>query len=126
MSFLSKLFGPKQDSPTLDYGFDIVGESHYQDVLEKLAGGRTEEGVAVEYDARLVPERKNPYDPNAVRVDIKGQTVGYLSREDAKLYRKAAGTKENVAPTLIVGGWDRGKKDRGHFGVKLALEFKYR
>jgi hypothetical protein len=33
--------------------------------------------------AQLVPEPTNRYDPNAVRVDIDGACVGYLSRADA-------------------------------------------
>ena len=33
--------------------------------------------------AALVPEPSNPYDSNAVMVQIDGRHVGYLSREDA-------------------------------------------
>lgn len=53
-------------------------------------------------------------------------TVGYLSRKNAREYRKRlkkAGYQGITATcfAIIVGGWDRGGGDRGHFGVKLDL-----
>lgn len=104
--------------------FDVVGESHYQGDLERLAGGRTRDGVDVEVMAALIPEDGNAYDPRAVRVEVRGLTVGYLDRESARAYRrlaKARGIEGGavLCPARIVGGWDRGKKDRGHFGVRL-------
>lgn len=41
----------------------------------------------VQHQALLIPEPANRYDPNAVRVVIRGQHVGYLTREDAPLYQ---------------------------------------
>lgn len=105
-----------------DYGTEIVGESHYQRALESLAGGRSEDGAEDYISAVLVHEDDNPHDPKAVRVDIKGKTVGYLSREDARTWRaKAPGSSRHECPAVIVGGWDRGGGDRGHFGVRLDL-----
>jgi hypothetical protein len=68
----------------------------------------------------------NPYDSKAIRVDIQGNTVGYLSRENARQYRKRlekAGHKGMTATcfAMVVGGWDRGSGDKGHFGVRLDL-----
>ena len=107
------------------YGVDIVGESKYQDNLEKLAGGRDEESVEIEVVAVLILEDNNPYDSNAVRVDIEGITVGYFSRSDAVDYRRkiaepGAQDKTLACKALIVGGWER-VNDKGHFGVKLDL-----
>jgi hypothetical protein len=39
--------------------------------------------------AILTLENDNPYDRNAVRVDIDGLTVGHLSRSDARRFRAA-------------------------------------
>jgi hypothetical protein len=108
----------------------IVGESHYQKALELICGGRTEDG---EDDRPVVAclnyEPTNRYDPQAVRVDIGGFPVGYLSRDMAKAFRRAvqkAGgedlTEFEVA-AVIRGGWDRGPDDRGHYGVWLDLDF---
>ena len=65
----------------------VKGESHYQDALWQLAGGRTTDYVREPISALLTPEPENPYDANAIRVSINGLRVGYLSRETAVLYR---------------------------------------
>lgn len=101
-------------------GLKIVGESHYQEALEELAGGRTEDSAEIEVDVSLVPESDNAHDPNAVGVEIDGELVGYLSRASAKKYRAVFGNATTHEwPARIVGGWDRGSGDRGSFGVQL-------
>jgi hypothetical protein len=109
-----------------DYFTDVVGESHYQPWIERVVGGRTGESAEHYTDADLVLEDANPHDPKAVRVDVHGGTVGYLSREDARAYRRWVTATHGrpmgaTCPAVIVGGWDRGGGDRGHFGVKLDL-----
>lgn len=103
----------------------IVGESHYQEALEAICGERDDEGVDRVTSASLVLEDSNPHDPHAVRVDIEGKTVGYLSRGDARRFReRRARTGESGGVTCkarIRGGWDRGADDRGHYGVSLNL-----
>ena len=59
---------------------DVVGESHYQDALEEICGGRTKYDVYKRVKATLIPEDDNPVDPLAVRVEIEGRTVGYLNK----------------------------------------------
>jgi hypothetical protein len=39
-------------------------------------------------DAVLILDNTNPKDKSAVRVDVQGQTVGYLSPDLAKTYRR--------------------------------------
>lgn len=104
---------------------DAVGESRYQRVLEHLAGGKQEHAARIETTAVLVPEPANPRDPQAVRIEIGGQLVGYLGRADAPRYRPvvdelARAGRVAACRALIVGGWRRGG-DEGHFGVKLDL-----
>jgi hypothetical protein len=135
MGLFSWLFGSDEGSSTETlnitngpgtYDVDVVGESHYQEALESICGGRTEDSQRLEVEAFLVPESDNPDDSEAVRVEIQDQTVGYLDRETARSFRERmaeigltpAAAKCSV---IIVGGWDRGDGDRGHFGVKLDL-----
>ena len=111
---------------TGQFAFDIVGESHYQDALEKICGGRSEDGAEEQVEATLYLEDENKFDSKAVRVDIQGKTVGYLSRDDARSYRRqlaSAGHPKLIGrcDALIVGGWKRGSRDKGHFGAKLDL-----
>lgn len=111
------------------FRFEIVGESHYQDVLCELAGGRTPGGAKQYCDAVIVLDDDHPHDSKAVRVDISGKTVGYLSRDDARNYReqlRRAGHPRLVATcrAVIVGGWARGTNSQGFFGVKLDLPIR--
>jgi hypothetical protein len=137
MGFFARLFGrDKALSPTLPQGdrvvlegpgtFDlpIVGESHYQDALERICGPRTDEGEDRPVEAHLVLENDNPHDPMAVRVDVGGLTVGYLSREHARQYReqmrKVGYPSANAyCRARIRGGWDRGERGTGFYGVYL-------
>lgn len=109
------------------YELEVVGESNYQEALNRLAGGKTEDGHEIECIAMLIPEPDNRHDPNAVMVQIEGKLVGYLSRDVAQamtmLFKKhnLAGAQ---ADAIIVGGWSgrRGRKSDGHYGVRLDIE----
>lgn len=103
------------------YEFEIVGESNYQAALKAIAGPKQEDGVEHFCVAELILEDSNPHDSKAVRVDIDGRTVGYLSRDLARQYRKQISVGTMTAPAVIVGGWNRGGDDSGHYGVKLDL-----
>lgn len=124
---------PHRSSRQLHLDFDgqylveVVGESRYQAALEEIAGGRSAHSANVRRRALLVREPHNPHDPNAVRVEIDGHLVGYLSRTDARAFCKQSSVAPDVVVTtdaLIVGGWDNGGGDRGFFGVKLDLPVK--
>ena len=67
-----------EDEPWPDgYDLAVVGESHYQDALRRIAGP----GAVRHYcGAMLIPEPKNPHDNMAVAVMAVGRRVGYLSR----------------------------------------------
>ena len=74
----------------------------------------------------LRPEPSNPYDPNAVRVLIRGRLVAYLCREDAIRFGEemaAAGRPGEGArcAAKIVGGWRTNQYDEGYFGVRLGI-----
>jgi HIRAN domain len=104
----------------------VVGSSHYQDHLSRLAGGKKREAADLAVMAVVVPEDDNPYDKKAVRVDVGGSTVGYLDRANAIAYRKHLAGNGHDGSSLectarIVGGWFRSHEDEGHFGVRLDL-----
>jgi hypothetical protein len=106
------------------FGFQVVGESHYQSELAKIAGGITAEGVHHECAALLRLEPTNKYDPNAVEVLIDRLRVGYIAAAQAAemcaLFH-SAGIVQAGCEAVIQGGWDRGGGDMGEFGVRLNI-----
>ena len=93
---------------------EVVGESHYQDTLWQIVGGPSDEHVRHYTVAVLLPEPDNPYDTNAVQVLIGGELVGYLSREDAAVYRpgllrlmESSGSGLVALECAVCGGGER-------------------
>jgi hypothetical protein len=77
----------------------------------------------------IEPQPDNPYDPGAVAVKIRGEEVGFLARDVASQFRRTllSGDYGRAAcEAVIVGGWERGPKDRGSFGVRLNARLPFR
>ena len=109
-----------------EYDFEVVGESNYQRVLAALADtpdpNEEKTGTAI-----LVPEDSNPHDNKAVRVTVQGQTIGYLSREDARSYRRRLASKKlGMVPAscgvLVTGGYVLKDGSRAHYGAQLDMK----
>jgi len=110
-----------------DFEFEIVGESHYQNVLASLAGEHGTESAEAQHKAILVMEDANPHDPKAVAVLISGKTVGYLAREDSRSYRRRLGQKRlsgvnATCDAIVVGGGTRRNGEKLFYGVKLDIK----
>jgi hypothetical protein len=103
------------------YDTEVVGESNYQRNLKRICGGKTRDGVEAFKTATLILEPENPHDENAVRIDIDGMTVGYLSRQEAIRWHRRRPPRSHQCSAVIRGGWERGGGDTGHFGVWLNL-----
>lgn len=112
-------------NPTLSnasYIYNIVGEQSYQNNLKKIAGPKEEESKFFECYAKVSSEPFNQYDKNAVKVEINGLLVGYLSKsEAAKLSSKVV---NKTVPAVIDGGW-KDEESTGSYGVKLAINNIY-
>lgn len=94
------------------FSLRIVGEASHQEGISAIVGNGGDEKVRKFFDATLVPEEDNPYDSNAVRVEIEGRTVGHLPRAVAPVFRaRLAEAGIRIAPVLcravIEGGADR-------------------
>ena len=101
-----------------NYPFEIVGEGSYQSNLKKIAGPKEEQSKFYQCSAKVTSEPTNKFDKNAIKVEINGLLVGYLSREDAQ---KLVGRKINkVVAAVIDGGWYN-SDDEGSYGVKLGI-----
>lgn len=110
----SKRAAAVKPTPPGDYHQEVVGEASYQKALQRVAGkGEVRHCCS----AVLHPENDNEYDAQAVRVTIDGLTVGYLSKTDARRYRRSRGGVAVQSPAMIVGG-GRGRS----LGVWLAFD----
>jgi hypothetical protein len=107
------------------FNVHVVGESQFQGEIAAIVGGRCEEGHNCHVPAQLVLAG-TAWDPDAVGVTINSRPVGWLPPELARALRPWIATvrldgKALTCKAKIVGGWDRGRADRGFFGVKLSL-----
>lgn len=103
---------------------EIVGESHYQNALIEIFGTYTESGRSESCQAELVREPKNKFDKNAVRCEIQGKLVGYVNKdeaEDVAAHMKKKRITKMTVTANISGGWDRGGKNNGMYGVEVEL-----
>ncbi|HKP20167.1 MAG TPA: HIRAN domain-containing protein [Thermoleophilaceae bacterium] len=101
-----------------------VGEASYQDALRHICGSDRWEHVRCEVRAVLVPEPSNPYDPNAVMVQVDGQLVGYLSRGDAVEYQPVTRTLFERGEVIVCDARICGRgpgSDTPNLGIFLEL-----
>ena len=108
------------------YETDIVGEVNHQDTLEGLCRARLPGGVYQFETARLVVSDRVDSNKNAVRVEVRGRLVGYLSVADTIRYRRYLNAKGKSAAhgqcqAVIKGGWISSDGRHGPFFVALDL-----
>ena len=97
-----------------DYPTEVIAESFYQPVLRSICGPGK---VRHECKARIEFEDDNANDDQAVVISIDGARVGYLSRSDARRYRRNRGTDAAECSAVITGGG----KDRENLDVWLDI-----
>lgn len=118
--------------PLMEFDFEVVGESHYQDAIEKIAKlqeakyTNNPDAEIQELTAYLIPDDNNPYDDKAVRIDIDGMQVGHLSREDARSFRRRLGAKKltgqiTTCGAKLIGGYVKDGKQLS-YGVVLDIK----
>jgi hypothetical protein len=115
---------------------EVVGELAYQAVLWQLCGETVGKTVRRPTVAVLVPEPTNPYDANAIAVQIDSRVIGYLSRATAQEYlpglqqvMSSRGSYVALRGVIVGGGhYDDGpgrlgvwlEHDPADFGVRAA------
>lgn len=110
-----------------EYDFEVVGESFYQPVLKALMGDPADPAMDGRGTAILVPDDSNPHDNKAVKVTVQGFTIGHLSREDARSYRRRLASKKmGMVPAScglqITGGYTLTDGKQAYYGVVLDLK----
>lgn len=110
-----------------EFLFDVVGESNYQAAIKELAGDHGDREPKATFIASLIPDDDNPHDDKAIRVEINRKHVGYMSREDARSFRRRLGTKKLTNQTTtchakITGGWVGKDGKRVPYGIRLDIK----
>lgn len=110
-----------------EFDFEVVGESNYQNALKIAAGNHGSDPADVQCIAALVPEDDNEYDKSAVAVEVGGKTVGYLSRDDARSFRRRLGRKQlsgqvTYCDALIMGGGTSKAGKKYSYGIRLDIK----
>jgi hypothetical protein len=107
----------------------VVSGDEFQPALDRIAGGKRDEGHDAEVVAVLLaaPDAGNPLDRNRIQVQINGTKVGYLSQADAKLYKPVMTNllKDQLAGVCIAnlrGGYrlSTGAEERYQVVLRLA------
>ncbi|TXI19204.1 MAG: hypothetical protein E6Q62_04800 [Nitrosomonas sp.] len=79
------------------------------------------------FQALLVPVNDNPYDDNVIRVDIGDRTVGYLSYDQARSFRRKLDNHhlDNQITTCTAALIEHDETQPGQtvrYGIKLGIE----
>ena len=100
-----------------EFSQEVVGESNYQPALRSIWDKCTEEGL----DAILLHEDTNPHDNKAVAILVDKKLGGYLSRKDARAFRRRC-EKERVGGVSICKARVAGREGKdGLIGIWLDL-----
>lgn len=109
-----------------NFDFEIVGEASYQNALAEVVGPHGDQFVEKEFTALLFPDNSNPYDDKAVAVFAGGSLVGYLSRDNARSFRRRLGAKKlgglTTSCNAVVRGGGIKNGERFNYGVWLDMK----
>ncbi len=103
---------------------EVVGESNYTENLNTIAWDDDLKQLryrAADLTAYLVLEDDNPGDPNAVRVEINYLIVGYLSGDDAILYRQSLARLGMPSEIGQCQATIAGRRDRDYDALNLGV-----
>lgn len=112
------------------FDMEVKGESHHQDAIAGCVAGAeldvtSDDACSCEFSVRLVREPDNAYDANAIAVrSPAGETLGYLSREDAREYAPVLDRIADRATVECAGrayGRREGSRSPWNFGIWLDL-----
>ena len=139
---------PKSDRKVETY--KVAGTSHYKDEIESLGkpnpdfeltkkelredfeDERVYEYFFPSYNVRLVSEPDNPYDENAVRVEVNHTLIGYIAQGRAKHVKKLLHDDliEDMDIEIYGGKYKKVDsdgdytRDETNYGAKLTIEVK--
>jgi hypothetical protein len=108
---------------TKEFNVRVVGTSYRQSELTMIASRFSPTDKERRLVAVLRPEANNPYDPNAVSIDIDGTSVGYLPKEFAQVVAPLLANKTFWCDALLTGGHEI-PHGRAYYGLMLAVAWR--
>lgn len=104
---------------------EVIGVSRYQSSCKRAWAAARERDNFREFWAGLEPEPKNPIDPGAVRVHFEGETLGYLSRDDAETFLDThAEAVSSGRPIFCVARPLGGSNEKPSIGIFLDFDLE--
>jgi len=102
------------------YAVEVVAESDCSCGLDAVCRSRTDGGIDMLLRAHLILESDDSFERQSIRVTIRGHTVGYMPRANARDFRRAA-MYVGLGRTLIFecAALVRGSTD--HYSIWLDL-----
>lgn len=88
------------------FGLAVSVPRRHQHLLRAISGPGA---VRHSCEVQLLPDEHNSFDDMAVEVRVDGEHIGWLSRDDARAYRRRYGESGNVAgrcSALLAGAAD--------------------
>ena len=98
---------------------EVVGESSYRKFIKAAARHTGPDHAMVDRVALLLPEDSNPHDKKAIAIVMDRKPVGYLSREDARAFRKRLSAKK------LTGAITSANARITHGGIVKGKNFDY-
>jgi hypothetical protein len=100
----------------------VRGESHHRKELRQLCGGEPRgTGYLMPVEVDLIREPRNPYDRNAIRVEVDGWHVGYIGREIA-MQLAPVFDSGRLSEVRVCGVLRGGAKTAPDLGVHIWLD----
>jgi len=108
---------------TTDFNVRVVGTSYRQSQLAAVAQRLDPSDAQRRLVAVLRCEPSNPYDPNAVSVDINEVSVGYLPKEFARVVAPILAGSTFWCDATLTGGHQT-PQGRAYYGLMLAVAWR--
>ncbi|MEN0039847.1 MAG: HIRAN domain-containing protein [Pseudomonadota bacterium] len=101
---------------------EVVGESFYQDNLQRIDAALTARGEGREFAVDLVPDPNNPHDKHAVSVEMEGLMLGHIPRSyNWELLAAMDGQLGGRGPILVQARLVGGRGARSSIGLYLDI-----
>ena len=108
---------------TTDFNVRVVGTSYRQSQLAAVAQRLDPSDTQRRLVAVLRCEPSNPYDRNAVSVDINEVSVGYLPKEFAQVVAPILASNTFWCDAQLTGGHQT-PRGRAYYGLMLAVAWR--